>query len=151
MAGIMLRSTAFNDHDLLPGRFSRDGGNVSPPLEWSQVPDAADELILIVEDPDGGKTPFLHWLVTGISPRSGGVAEGAVPEGGREWPNSFGTTGWGGPHPPLHEDPHRYFFRLYALERPLDLPEAPQATDVHRALTDKEIASGTMVGTYYRS
>ena len=79
MAGIMLRSTAFNDHDLIPGRFSRQGGNVSPPLEWSQVPDSAGELVLIVEDPDAGKTPFLHWLVTGISPGSGGVAEGGVP------------------------------------------------------------------------
>ncbi|MFE9655653.1 YbhB/YbcL family Raf kinase inhibitor-like protein [Micromonospora sp. NPDC006431] len=150
MAGIMLRSTAFNDHDLLPGRFAREGGNVSPPLEWSQVPDAACELVLYVEDPDAGKTPFLHWLVTGISPRSDGVAEGGVPLGGREWPNDFGNTGWGGPHPPAHEDPHRYFFRLYALERPLELPETPQVTDVQRALTDKEIASGTMVGTYYR-
>ncbi|SBT47106.1 YbhB/YbcL family Raf kinase inhibitor-like protein [Micromonospora narathiwatensis] len=150
MAGIMLRSTAFNDHDMLPGRFSQEGGNVSPPLEWSQVPGSAEELILFVEDPDAGKTPFLHWLVTGISPHSNGVAEGGVPLGGREWPNGFGTTGWGGPHPPQHEDPHRYFFRLYALERPLHLPDAPQVTDVREALTDKEIASGTMVGTFYR-
>ncbi|MGR6320824.1 YbhB/YbcL family Raf kinase inhibitor-like protein [Micromonospora soli] len=149
MAGIMLRSTAFNDHDLLPGRFSREGGNVSPPLEWSQVPEAT-ELVLMVEDPDAGKAPFLHWLVTGISPRSEGVVEGGVPLGGREWPNDFGTTGWAGPHPPPHEDPHRYFFRLYALERPIDLPDSPQAEDVHRALTDKEFASGTMVGTFYR-
>lgn len=149
MAGIMLRSTAFNDHDMLPGRFSQEGGNVSPPLEWSPVPEAS-ELVLFVEDLDAGKTPFLHWLVTGISPRSGGVAEGTVPEGGREWPNDFGTTGWGGPNPPRHEDPHRYFFRLYALERPLDLPEAPHAADVHRALTDREFASGTMIGTYRR-
>ncbi|MGC1210648.1 MAG: YbhB/YbcL family Raf kinase inhibitor-like protein [Micromonospora sp.] len=150
MAGIMLRSTAFNDHDLLPGRFSRQGENVSPPLEWSDVPDGTEELILFVEDQDAGKTPFLHWLVTGISPRSRGVAEGDVPEGGQEWPNDFGTTGWEGPNPPPHEDPHRYFFRLYALERPLELPEAPQVPDVQRALTDKEIASGTVVGTYYR-
>ncbi|MFJ8582080.1 YbhB/YbcL family Raf kinase inhibitor-like protein [Micromonospora sp. NPDC093277] len=146
----MLRSTAFNDHDMLPGRFSREGGNVSPPLEWSQVPDSAEELILFVEDPDAGKTPFLHWLVTGISPHSNGVPEGGVPLGGREWPNSFGATGWGGPHPPQHEDPHRYFFRLYALERPLELPDVPQVTDVRQSLTDREIASGTMVGTFYR-
>ncbi|NES14629.1 MULTISPECIES: YbhB/YbcL family Raf kinase inhibitor-like protein [Micromonospora] len=150
MAGIMLRSTAFNDHDMLPGRFAQEGGNVSPPLEWSPVPEAT-ELVLMVEDRDAGKTPFLHWLVTGISPRSGGVAEGAVPDGGREWPNDFGATGWAGPNPPRHEDPHRYFFRLYALERPLDLPDSPQAEDVHRALADREFASGTMVGTYFRS
>jgi Raf kinase inhibitor-like YbhB/YbcL family protein len=151
MAGIMLRSTAFNDHDLLPGRFSREGGNVSPPLEWSQVPDGTEELVLMVEDPDAGNTPFLHWLVTGISPQAGGVAEGGVPEGGREWANDFGATGWGGPHPPRHDDPHRYFFRLYALQGPLMLPDSPHAEDVHRALTDHEIASGTTVGTFYRT
>lgn len=150
MAGIMLRSTAFNDHDLLPGRFSREGGNVSPPLEWSQVPDAACELVLFVEDPDAGKTPFLHWLVTGISPRSGGVAEGAVPEGGREWPNGFGATGWGGPHPPRHEDPHRYFFRLYALAEPSGLAGGFSADDLRHAIEGKVLASGTLVGTYGR-
>lgn len=150
MAGILLRSTAFNDHDMLPGRFSRDGDNVSPPLEWADVPDQASELVLLVEDPDAGRTPFLHWLVTGIDPGSGGVAEGEVPAGGQELPNGFGTTGWGGPHPPKGEDAHRYFFRLYAVDRPLDLPETPQASDVHRALADHELASGTRVGTYYR-
>ncbi|MEH0985350.1 YbhB/YbcL family Raf kinase inhibitor-like protein [Micromonospora sp. CPCC 205556] len=150
MAGIMLRSTAFNDHDQLPGRFSREGGNASPPLEWSDVPETATELLLLVEDPDAGRSPFLHWLVTGISPSSDGVAEGTVPEGGREWPNGFGTVGWGGPQPPKGEEAHRYFFRIYALERPLDLPDAPQAADVHAALAGRDIASGTMVGTYRR-
>ena len=150
MAGIMLRSTAFNDHDLLPDRFAREGGNVSPPLEWAGVPESTSELVLLVEDPDAGRTPFLHWLVTGITPQAGGVSEGTVPDGGREWPNGFGATGWAGPHPPRHEDPHRYFFRLYALQQPLDLPDAPQAPDVHRALSDRELASGTMIGTYYR-
>ncbi|PZF94928.1 YbhB/YbcL family Raf kinase inhibitor-like protein [Micromonospora deserti] len=150
MAGIMMRSPAFNDHDRLPDRFSRDGGNLSPPLEWSGVPDGTTELVLIVEDPDAGRVPFLHWLVTGIGAGSAGVPEGGVPLGGREWPNGFGTTGWGGPQPPRGDDPHRYFFRLYAVDQPLELPDAPQADDVHRALVDKEFASGTMVGTYAR-
>ncbi|MEU9507858.1 YbhB/YbcL family Raf kinase inhibitor-like protein [Micromonospora sp. NPDC048170] len=150
MAGIMLRSTAFNDHDMLPSRFSRDGGNMSPPLEWAQVPESAAELVLFVEDPDAGKTPFLHWLVTGIAPSAAGAPEGGVPLGGREWPNDFGTTGWGGPHPPQGDDPHRYFFRLYALDRPLELPDTPRADEVHRLLAERDIASGTMVGTYSR-
>jgi Raf kinase inhibitor-like YbhB/YbcL family protein len=150
MAGIMLRSTAFTDHDLLPGRFAKDGDNVSPPLQWSDVPDSTEELVLLVEDPDAGKEPFLHWLVTGISPQTGEVPEGGVPPGGREWPNSFGETGWSGPLPPRGEEAHRYFFRLYALNRPLDLSGAPQATEVHRALKGREIASGTTIGTYFR-
>ncbi|MER7441528.1 YbhB/YbcL family Raf kinase inhibitor-like protein [Micromonospora avicenniae] len=150
MAGIMIRSSAFNDHDRLPARFSREGGNISPPLEWSQVPESAGELLLLVEDPDAGRTPFLHWLVTGIRPDAAGLAEGAVPKGAREWPNGFGEVGWGGPQPPRGDDPHRYFFRLYALNSPLDLPDAPQVTDVREAVAGHEFASGTMVGTYAR-
>ncbi|MEV1329341.1 YbhB/YbcL family Raf kinase inhibitor-like protein [Micromonospora costi] len=150
MAGIMMRSTAFNDHDMLPARFSREGGNISPPLEWTEVPDSATELVLLVEDPDAGRAPFLHWLVTGIRPFPGGVAEGTVPKGAQEWPNGFGEVGWGGPQPPRGDDPHRYFFRLYALDRPLELPDAPQATDVHQAVAGHEFASGTMVGLYSR-
>ncbi|MET7749767.1 YbhB/YbcL family Raf kinase inhibitor-like protein [Micromonospora sp. NPDC005367] len=150
MAGIMMRSSAFNDHDLLPARFSREGGNISPPLEWSQVPESAGELLLLVEDLDAGRTPLLHWLVTGIRPASAGLPEGAVPKGAREWPNSFGEVGWAGPQPPRGDDPHRYFFRLYALNSPLELPDAPQATDVHEAVAGHEFASGTMVGTYFR-
>jgi Raf kinase inhibitor-like YbhB/YbcL family protein len=150
MAGIALRSFAFNDHDRLPDRFSRSGGNVSPPLEWSDVPDAATELVLLVEDRDAGRTPFLHWLVTGIEATSGGVGEGETPPGGRPWVNGFGTAGWAGPHPPMHEDPHRYFFRLYAVNRPLELPSAPQVPDVHAAVEKLELASGNMVGTFAR-
>lgn len=150
MAGVLMRSTAFNDHDLMPERFSRDGGNISPPLEWSRVPESASELVLLVEDRDAGRTPFLHWLVTGIDLTAGGMAEGEVPAGGREWINGFGSTGWGGPDPPLGDDPHRYFFRLYAVKQPLHLPARPRVADVHQAAEAREFASGNMVGTFGR-
>ncbi|PZM92438.1 MAG: YbhB/YbcL family Raf kinase inhibitor-like protein [Actinobacteria bacterium] len=145
-----VRSSAFSDHDLMPERMSRDGGNVSPPLEWSGVPDEATELVLLVEDPDAGRVPALHWLVTGIDPSSRGTTEGEVPPGGHEWPNSFGGVGWEGPCPPFGDDPHRYFFRLYAVAEPLPLPERPTAPDVHRALRDRQLASGNLVGTFAR-
>src|SRR5262245_57478591 len=115
MAGIEMRSTAFNDHDRLPDRVSRQAGNVSPPLQWSQAPDGTRELVLMCEDPDSGRTAFMHWLVTGIDPSSTSVAEGSVPPGGTEWVNDFGELGWSGPQPPVGEDPHRYFFRLFAV------------------------------------
>ncbi|GAB3807511.1 YbhB/YbcL family Raf kinase inhibitor-like protein [Micromonospora zhanjiangensis] len=150
MAGILIRSTAFNDHDLMPDRFSRDGGNLSPPLAWSGVPESATELVLLVEDPDAGREPFLHWLVTGIDPASQGTDEGQLPGGGREWTNGYGSPGWGGPHPPKNDDPHRYFFRLYAVDKPLALPTNPGAQDIHRAVEDIELASANMVGTFAR-
>jgi Raf kinase inhibitor-like YbhB/YbcL family protein len=150
MAGVTLRSSAFNDHDLMPERLSKLGGNASPPLEWSGVPDDAAELVLLCEDPDAGAEPFLHWLVTGIDPATSEVAEGRVPPNGREWTNGFGTTGWGGPQPPKGDAPHRYFFHLYAVSEPLDLPAQPRATEVRQAAEKHELASGTLVGTFAR-
>jgi Raf kinase inhibitor-like YbhB/YbcL family protein len=151
MAGMMMRSVAFNDHDRMPERFAQDRGNVSPPLEWSGVPESTTELVLLVEDRDAGPTPFLHWLVTGIESNVGGVAEGQVPAGGREWTNGFGRAGWAGPLPPVNDDPHRYFFRIYAVSRPLELPPEPQVPDVHRELDGQQLASGNIVGTFARS
>lgn len=150
MAGIELRSSAFNDHDLMPDRFSRPDGNVSPPLQWSPPPEGTAELVLLCEDADSRPEPFLHWLVTGIDPNITELPEGAPPEGAREWPNAFGFRGWGGPQPPKGDDPHRYFFHLYALSSPLDFPAPPSAEDARRAAEQREIASGTMVALFAR-
>jgi Raf kinase inhibitor-like YbhB/YbcL family protein len=150
MSGLEMRSSAFNDHDLMPGRLSKPGGNVSPPLQWSGVPGGAEELVLLCEDQDSVGEPFLHWLVTGIDPAAGGVGEGKTPPGGQEWTNGFGTTGWGGPQPPVGDSPHRYFFRLYAVSRPLDQPDPPLAAEVRRAAEQRQLASGTLVGAFAR-
>ncbi|HEX7746177.1 MAG TPA: YbhB/YbcL family Raf kinase inhibitor-like protein [Micromonosporaceae bacterium] len=150
MNGLELRSSAFNDHDLMPERLSQLAGNASPPLTWSDVPEDAAELVLLVEDPDAGEPPFLHWLVTGIDPHARDVPEGGVPAGGTEWTNGFGAAGWAGPRPPKGDAPHRYFFRLYAVDQPLRLPQTPSTADVHRAVGAHEVASGTLVGTFAR-
>ncbi|MFJ7065743.1 YbhB/YbcL family Raf kinase inhibitor-like protein [Streptomyces sp. NPDC101115] len=150
MSGIELSSTAFHDATAIPRRHSGEGEDTSPPLAWSGVPNEATELALLCEDPDAPGTTFLHWLVTGIDPTSRGVGEGRTPQGGREWPNGFGRVGWGGPMPPPGHGEHRYFFRLYALSEPLPLRERPGVDEVHRALEGRELASGTLVGTYQR-
>lgn len=150
MSGIELRSSAFDDHDPMPERLSKKGGNTSPPLSWSGVPDNASELVLLCDDPDAGKEPFLHWLVTGIEPASDGAAEGERPAGGREWTNGFGETGWGGPQPPIGDPPHRYMFRLYAVDSPVVLPATPGASDVHAALDKQALATGVLTGTFER-
>ena len=150
MNGIQLSSTAFDDKTVIPRRYSGEGENISPPLTWSGVPHEATELVLLCEDPDAPGTTFLHWLVTGIDPGISGAAEGQKPQGGLPWPNGFGHVGWGGPMPPPGHGPHRYFFRLYALSEPLPLHDHPGAEDVHRALKGRELASGTLVGTYQR-
>jgi Raf kinase inhibitor-like YbhB/YbcL family protein len=149
MGGIEMRSSAFADNDAMPERMTRVGADSSPPLTWSGVPEGTSELVLLVEDADAVPAPFVHWLVTGINPTATSVEEGEVPTDGREWPNGFGTVGYSGPMPPVGDDPHRYFFRVFAVTEPLQLPVRPSAADVHGAAST-ELASGVLVGTFAR-
>ncbi|POX48796.1 YbhB/YbcL family Raf kinase inhibitor-like protein [Streptomyces sp. Ru71] len=150
MAGIELRSSAFNDHAVIPRRYALEGENVSPPLDWSGVPDGTAELVLLCEDPDAPSGTFVHWVVVGVDPGSPGAETGSAPPGGTELVNGYGRPGWGGPHPPPGDDAHRYFFRLYALGEPCVLPDAPSAEQVHEAVEKHQLASGTLVGLYQR-
>lgn len=116
-AGSMtLTSPAFAEGDTVPVRFTCDGEDVSPPLEWSGVPAEASELTLTLSDPDAPGGTFVHWAVSGIDPASTGVAEGGVPAAGTEQPNGFGGTGYGGPCPPEGDSPHRYVFTIAAQD-----------------------------------
>jgi Raf kinase inhibitor-like YbhB/YbcL family protein len=148
-AVIDLRSPAFSDLTLLPRRCSRDADDVSPALEWGAVPDGAVELVLLCEDRD---TPgkFIHWLVTGIDPGTLAIEEGEELPGTTSWPNDFGEPGWGGPQPPVGDEPHRYFFRLLALGDALSVPSGASSDDVRRAAEDDHVAAGTLVGLYAR-
>jgi Raf kinase inhibitor-like YbhB/YbcL family protein len=150
MSGIELKSAAFTDHTVIPHRYAKDGENVSPPLTWSGVPDGTAELALLCEDPDAPSGNFVHWLVTGIDPGSGGVGTGETPPGGTPRTNGYREQGWGGPQPPVGDAAHRYFFRLYALPEPLSLPDGATAEEVHRAVDERQLASGTIVGLYQR-
>jgi Raf kinase inhibitor-like YbhB/YbcL family protein len=148
--GIMLRSPAFADHAPIPGRYARDGENVPPPLEWSQVPEGTAELALICEDPDAPGRTFVHWVVTGIPPDASGIDESGLPEGAQEGRNDFGERGWGGPRPPVGDKAHRYFFRLYAVDRPLGLGPNATGPQVKAAVEGHEVAAGTLVGLFAR-
>src|SRR5262245_6780201 len=85
-----LRSTAFSDHTTIPERYSYDGGNVSPPLEWHGIPDDAVELVLLCEDQDAPGGPFTHWVLTGIAPTTIGVRAEASPLPAVAGRNDFG-------------------------------------------------------------
>lgn len=150
MADIELRSPAFNDHDLIPARYSHEAGDVSPPLEWSGVPGGTAELALVCEDPDAPTGTFVHWLLARIPPTTMSLGPGERPEGTVAGRNDYGTAGYGGPHPPVGDPPHRYFFRLYAVREPLGLSSGFTADDLRRAVEGKVLASGNIVGTYGR-
>jgi Raf kinase inhibitor-like YbhB/YbcL family protein len=150
MAGIELRSPSFADHAPIPARHARDHENLSPPLEWSGVPEGAVELAVLCEDPDAPRGTFVHWVLAGLEPTATGLAEGERPAAAVEGRNDFGGEGYDGPQPPVGDDPHRYFFRVFAASAPLGLAPGASADDLRRALEGKELASGTLVGTYQR-
>jgi Raf kinase inhibitor-like YbhB/YbcL family protein len=150
MAGIELRSPSFGDHQPIPARHAKDHDNLSPALAWSGVPEEAVELAVFCEDPDAPSGTFIHWVLAGLQPTATGLAEGEHPAGAVEGRNDFGEKGYGGPMPPVGHGPHRYVFRVYAASAPLGLTGTPSARELRRALDGKELASGTLVGTYQR-
>ena len=147
MAGIELRSPSFGDHQAIPARHAKDHDNLSPALEWSGVPEEAAELAVLCEDPDAPRGTFIHWVLAGLHPTATGLAEGERPAAAVEGRNDFGEEGYSGPMPPVGDGPHRYLFRVFAA---LGLVAGASADDLRRALEGRELASGTLVGTYQR-
>lgn len=150
MDEITLRSRAFGDQATIPKEYSHDAGDVSPPLEWSGVPDEAVELMLVCEDPDAPADTFTHWLLAAIPPETEGLDAGDRPPEAVQGRNDYGALGYGGPHPPVGDAPHRYVFRLLALSEPSGLPEGFSVADVDDATEDKVLTAGTLVGRYGR-
>lgn len=146
MADMTLRSSAFEDGGAIPGRYTCDGEDVSPPLAWDGVPQGTQELALIVTDPDA--RGFVHWALAGIPADAGELAEGKGDEIGTPGPNGFGRTGWGGPCPPSGE--HRYEFRLYALSGTLTPSGAPTAEELRRAMEGQVLGEALLTGVYSR-
>ncbi len=157
---LSIRSTAFEPNGPIPARFTCEGDDVSPPLEWSGVPDGAKSLVLIVDDPDAPdpaapKTTYVHWVLYDIPPTATGLAEAmgadALPPGTREGQNDWKRRGYGGPCPPVGR--HRYFFKLFALDAPLGaLGGQGGATkhDVEAAMSGHVLGASELMGTYQK-
>ncbi|MFL6051765.1 MAG: YbhB/YbcL family Raf kinase inhibitor-like protein [Actinoallomurus sp.] len=150
MHEITLRSPAFDDHAEIPKDYSHEAGDVSPPLHWSGVPDEAVELVLRCEDPDAPVGTFIHWLLAAIPPETEGMAAGDPPTDAVPGMNDYGRLGYGGPHPPPGDRPHRYVFQLMALSEPSGLTSGFSAGDLDEAVEDKVMGTGTLVGRYGR-
>ncbi|HET6728007.1 MAG TPA: YbhB/YbcL family Raf kinase inhibitor-like protein [Jiangellaceae bacterium] len=147
---ITLRSPAFADGDTIPGVYTCDGDDVSPPLAWSGVPSDAAELAVVVEDPDAPGGTFVHWVLWGLDAGQSGLDEGHVPAGAREGRNDFGRVGWAGPCPPRGSDPHHYAFTLLALSNPLAVEPGASADTVKRAADSEVLAEGRLTARYGR-
>ena len=140
-------STAFTEGGNIPSKFTCDGSDTSPPLKVEGAPAEAKALLLVVDDPDAPSGLFTHWLVWNFDPKSGSIPEGSAP-GGTEGKNDFGKTGYGGPCPPSGS--HRYYFRVYALDQPLNLKSGARRKEVDAAMKGHVIAQGELMGRYAR-
>lgn len=148
MAELAISSSAFGEGDQIPRRHTCDGENSSPRLSFAGIPGGARSLALIVDDPDAPVGTFDHWVAWGIDPEAGGIDEGeAAPREGR---NGFGVTGYSGPCPPPGHGPHRYFFRLYALDTELDLRPGADRGELERELEGHVLETAELVGRYER-
>ena len=152
---LSLVSPAFAPNSPIPARFTCDGREVSPPLRWSGVPAGTRSLALIVDDPDAPdpaapRTTWVHWVLYNLPPATDGLAEAMataqLPAGAQEGLNDWKRSGYGGPCPPIGR--HRYFFKLYALDRTLPDLQPPDKAHLLQAMKDHVLAEAELVGTY---
>lgn len=154
---LQLSSLAFADHAPIPARYTADGEGVSPPLQWQGVPGNAAILVLIVEDADAPTgDPLVHAIVVDLAAEDGALAEGAIRSAGHEGEhvhegrNSYLQKGWLPPDPPPGHGEHRYAFQLFALGPGEPFRGTPGRDEVMRAIQERGVASGMLIGTYTR-
>jgi hypothetical protein len=146
-AKMKITSSAFQQGGNIPSKFSCDGANTNPPLQISDAPREVKSLVLIVDDPDAPSGLFTHWAIWNISPQTSTIAEGSTPKGVQAT-NDFGRSGYGGPCPP--SGMHRYYFKIFALDRELDLPFGAKRSQLDAAMKGHVIAQGELMGRYSR-
>jgi len=150
-----IRSSAFDHHANIPKKYTCEGEDLSPHLEWFALPEGSKSLVLIVDDPDAPdpkapKMTYVHWLLYNIPTTSNGLMEAVasqdLPLGTKEGKNDWNKTGYGGPCPPIGE--HRYFFKLYALDSVLPDLNYPNKAALEKAMMGKIMAEAQLMGTY---
>ena len=150
-----LTSSAYSEGSPIPVQYTCDGANLSPPLNWADLPEAAQSLSLIADDPDAPDGTFVHWVIYDIPATETGLAEGlpnqgTLSNGARQGQNSFGNIGYDGPCPPPGDAPHRYFFKLSALDTVLNLVPGASKAEIENAMTGHILGETRLIGTYDR-
>jgi Raf kinase inhibitor-like YbhB/YbcL family protein len=153
---LTLHSTAFSHQAEIPPRYTCQGENVSPPLNWSGLPPGTRSLVLIVHDPDAPdpaapKMTWVHWLLYNLPPETAGLEEAikTLPSGTEEGLNDWKRTGYGGPCPPIGR--HRYFHKLYALDTLLSKLQQPSKAQLESAMQGHILAQAELIGTYRKN
>jgi len=152
---ITFRSSVFDDGGNIPKRYTCDGQDVSPPLEWEGIPVRTQSLALICDDPDAPGRTWVHWVLYNTPAEANKLGEGipnneVLEDGSLHGINDFNKYGYGGPCPPPPTGIHRYFFNLYALDCMLDLPAGATKAKLMMAMEDHILELVQLIGKYGR-
>jgi len=148
-----IKSSAFDEGELIPEKYTCDGEDVSPSLSWAQPPKETKSIVLICDDPDAPMGTWVHWVLFGLSPDTLELPEGVSSDkevlgGAKHGLNDFRKYGYGGPCPP--GGTHRYFFKLYAVDTQVDLNAGATKNEVLSAIKGHILAEGQLIGRYSR-
>lgn len=147
MSTFTLKSEAFEHNSEIPSLYTCDGENINPPLKIEGVPEGTQSLALIVDDPDAPRGVFTHWIMWNIPAGTTGIEEDSIPEGSTGI-TTAGTKGYRGPCPP--SGAHRYFFKLYALDTTLSLPEGAERETLEKGMEGHILEETHLMGLYRR-
>lgn len=142
-----ISSSAFENNQNIPSKYTCDGDNTNPPLIFSDVSKQAKSLVLIMDDPDAPMGTFVHWVLYNISSSEQGIKENSVPAA-KQGKNSTGKEGYIGACPPNGK--HRYFFKLYALDKELDFSSPLSKEEVEQKMKGHVLDSAELIGLYQR-
>jgi hypothetical protein len=148
---IKITSSAFENECIIPAKYTCDGVDISPPLQWEGIPEGAESIALICDDPDAPMGTFVHWVVFNLPADATQLdenvpSEKTLPNGAKQGTSEFGKIGYGGPCPP--SGTHRYFFKMYALDAQVDLEAGASKSELLKAMDGHIVAQGQLMGKY---
>ncbi|OGW81982.1 MAG: phosphatidylethanolamine-binding protein [Omnitrophica bacterium RIFCSPLOWO2_12_FULL_44_17] len=153
MHKIIVTSPAFKDGEMMPEKYTCDGKNISPPLEWMDLPINTESIVIVADDPDAPMGTWVHWVLYDIPPSEVFIDEdvppvGVLNNGATHGMTDFRTMGYGGPCPP--SGVHRYFFKIYALDDFLHLPPGATKEQIEMEMEGHIVGYGELMGKYQK-
>ena len=148
-----ITSPAFEDGGLIPAKYTCDGADMSPPLQWDAAPEGTRSIALICDDPDAPMGTWVHWVLFNLPAETKELTENipadeTLPNGAKQGTSDFGRIGYGGPCP--SSGTHRYFFKIYALDTEIDLAAGAGKSQLLKAMKEHILGQGQLIGKYKR-
>ncbi len=154
MENISISSDGFKEGDMIPDKFTCEGKDISPSVSWKGIPAGTKSIALIMDDPDAPGGTFVHWVLYNMPAKTLKLPEGmphnqTLEDGSMQDMTGFGRPGYGGPCPPPGK-PHRYYFKVYALDIKINLPPGASKNQLESSMNGHILASGELIGKYLR-